>query len=382
MKALVPLVLTLLMAALAFASPAHAATVANGDFESGTLTGWTVVNQNGGNGDWYAYSGTASPQSGRQITAPPQGNFAATTDQTGPGSHVLYQDIALEENAEHTLSFILYYQNEAQGFSTPDTLDYSTGANQQYRVDILKPSADPFSVDPADILDSVYRTNAGDPNTLEPTPMTFDLSPYAGQTVRLRFAGVESQFFFRASVDDIKVETEIPPPPPDPTPDPKPACNDGRDNDADSKVDLRDPGCSSRSDNSEKNPTPDPNACTIKGNDRDNILKGTSKRDVICGLGGNDIIKGLGGNDLIKGGAGNDTIQAGSGKDVVYGGEGKDAIQGQDGADTLYGQENDDTLQGNGGNDKLYGSSGNDTLQGGLGRDVLRGGPGKDVTQQ
>lgn len=340
-KALAPLVLAFLMAALAFAGPAHAATVANGDFESGTLTGWTVVNQDGGSGDWYTYSGTTSPQSGRQITVPPQGNFAATTDQTSPGSHVLYQDIALEENAEHTLSFILYYRNEASGFSTPDTLDYNTRPNQQYRVDILKPSAAPFSVDPADTLDSVYRTNVGDPNTLEPTPMTFDLSPYAGQTVRLRFAAVETEFFFRASVDDIKVDTEISPPPPAPAPEPDP----------------------------QPDPDPDPkpnnpNACTIKGNDKNNVLRGTAGRDVVCGLGGNDVIRGLGGNDLIRGGAGND---------VIYGGNGSDRILGQGGNDVLFGGS---------GQDVLLGGPGNNVLNGGAGKDVERGGVSEQKTAQ
>lgn len=473
-KALVAMLVSV-AAMLAFGGPATAASVANGDFETGDLSGFTVANQAGGNGNWFSYSGTTSPQTRAQIAAPPQGNFAATTDQNGRGSHILYQDIALEENAEHTLSFTLYYRNSARSFSTPDTLDYNVRPNQQYRVDILKPSADPFSVDPADVLDSVYRTEVGDPNTLEPTPMTFDLSPYAGQTVRLRFAEVDNQSNFRASVDDIQVTTTLqpslsisdetvtegdtgttdapftvslseasartvtvdfataddtatapsdyqqtngtltfepgqtskevtvpvngdttdepdetffvnlssptnatisdaqgvgtiededeatPPPPPnpnpdpdpDPQPDPKPACNDGRDNDGDGKVDLRDPGCSSRTDNSENNPKPkNPNACTIKGTPGNDILRGTNKRDVICGFGGNDVIKGLGGNDLIKGGPGNDV---------------------------LYGNNGNDRLLGQGGNDVLLGGSGRDVLLGGSGRNVLIGGPGKDV---
>ena len=155
---------------------------------------------------------------------------------------------------------------------------------------------------------------------------------------------------------------------PSPPPAPKPACSDGKDNDGDGKVDLRDPGCSGRNDTSEKNPKPkppakkNPNACTIKGNGGDNILRGTAKRDVICGFGGNDIIKGLGGNDLVKGGGGNDILFGNTGADKLVGGRGNDALLGGEGSD------------------RLFGGPGNDALVGGSGKDVERGGSGKDST--
>jgi adhesin HecA-like repeat protein len=193
------------------ASPA--ASVNNGNFETGNLNGWTVVNQTGGGGAWFAYSGTTSPLNSLPIAPPPQGTFAATTDQGAPGSHVLYQDIALEPNARHTLSFFLYYQNHGTSFATPDTLDDTVSPNQQYRVDVLKPSADPFSVDPNDVLARIFRTEVGDPLTLAPTAKTFDLTPFAGQTVRLRFAEVDNQGPFLASTDDVKVTTTSNPPP-------------------------------------------------------------------------------------------------------------------------------------------------------------------------
>jgi len=69
--------------------------VTNGGFESGNFTGWTVVNQAGGNGNWFNYTGTSSPASGHTIPAPPEGTRAAITDQGAPGSHELYQDIVL-----------------------------------------------------------------------------------------------------------------------------------------------------------------------------------------------------------------------------------------------------------------------------------------------
>jgi hypothetical protein len=193
---------------LAVPGVSGAATVANGGFETGTFSGWTVVNQPGGGaGSWFVYSGTTSPLSGFPIAAPPGGTFAATTDQFGPGSHVLYQDVALEAGFSHVLSFDLYYSNNAGAFATPSTLDFNVFPNQQYRVDVLRPTADPFSVAAADVLATVFRTEQGDPLVLAPTRVTFDLSAFAGTTVRIRFAGVENVFFFQASVDDVDIES-------------------------------------------------------------------------------------------------------------------------------------------------------------------------------
>jgi hypothetical protein len=182
--------------------------VPNGGFETGDFTGWNVRNQIDGSGDWFVYSGTLSPLSGFDIAAPPQGNFAATTDQTGPGSHVLYRNIKLASGMEHRLSFYLYYENRAGEFFTPRTLDYTVFPNQQYRVDILRPKANPFTVDPDDIRATLFRTRVGDPNSLPPTLMTFDLTRFAGKTVRLRFAEVDNQFYFLASVDRVRVRSD------------------------------------------------------------------------------------------------------------------------------------------------------------------------------
>jgi len=198
------------------AVPVRADTVLNGDFETGSLDGWVVVDT--GSGGWFAYAGQTSPLSGFLVAPPPEGNFAAITDQFGPGSHILYQDVVLQgpvlnlepiTGCKHTLSFLLYYENRAGVFYTPDSLDSANaGPNQQYRVDVLDPSADPDSVAPADVLAQVFQTHAGDPVSLEPTSMSFDLSPFDGTTVRLRLAEVDNQFYFQASVDAVQIERQ------------------------------------------------------------------------------------------------------------------------------------------------------------------------------
>jgi len=180
-----------------------AANTVNGGFETGSFAGWTVFNQDGSFGNWYVYSGTASPENGFTIAGPPEGTYAATTDQVGPGLHILYQDVALEAGFHHILSFVVYYDNQAGEFATPPSLDFTVFPNQQYRVDVLNPSAPVTSVVPGEVLATVFQTKVGDPPLLAPTAVTVDLSSFAGTTVRLRFAEVDNQLFFAASVDNV-----------------------------------------------------------------------------------------------------------------------------------------------------------------------------------
>lgn len=192
---------------IAVSMVALAASVTNGGFESGTFTGWTVVNQAGSaaGSNWFNYTGTTAPDSGNTIPAPPKGTHAAVTDQTAPGAHELYQDITLQPGFSHTLRFTLYYHAYAP-LTAPGTLDFTTSApNMQYRVDVMKTTAADFSIAPADVLANIFKTNVGDPQVLAPTAETFDLTPFAGQTIRLRFAETDNLLFFNAGVDNVHV---------------------------------------------------------------------------------------------------------------------------------------------------------------------------------
>lgn len=170
----------------------------NGDFELGNLSGWGRYYAGYTEG-WSAYMGKVSPQSGHKIKAPPQGKWAATSDQTGWSVQILYQDITLNGNYE--LNFTLYFKNWAYAFYSPQSLSYDVLPNQQYRVDIVRPSAPLLDV--KDVLANVFQTNPGDNWKMSPTSFNVDLSPWAGQTVRLRFAEVDNQLWFNASVDDV-----------------------------------------------------------------------------------------------------------------------------------------------------------------------------------
>ena len=70
-------------ATLAAAAPIE--LVANGDFETGSLTGWTVTDQAGGSGTWFIGTpGSTTPMSGLPTAVNPAGgSFYAVTDQGG-----------------------------------------------------------------------------------------------------------------------------------------------------------------------------------------------------------------------------------------------------------------------------------------------------------
>lgn len=147
------------------------------------------------------------------VPPPPAGNYAAITAQGGPGTHILYQDIALEPYWTHQLSLLVYYRSEAPLVTpSPETLEANGPfENQQYRIDVMKPTAPITSVEPSDILATVFATSTGSPLELGPTPYTVNLSAFAGQTVRLRFAEADNQGYFAAGTDSVAIASTPPP---------------------------------------------------------------------------------------------------------------------------------------------------------------------------
>jgi hypothetical protein len=103
----------------------------------------------------------------------------------------------------------LYYVSNAPIFvPTPNTLAVSGEKevhNQQYRVDVVKPTAAIESLVPSDILATVFANKNGDPQTMVPTQFSADLSAFAGQTVRLRIANAVNDNVFNAAVDSVSI---------------------------------------------------------------------------------------------------------------------------------------------------------------------------------
>jgi hypothetical protein len=194
------------LALLVAPGSASAAIVTNGDFETGNFSGWQLNDApDPPTGSWLVYTGASL--GGDPIPAPPQGNFAAAVNQSDPGRHLLYQDLTLPPGgSQYLLSMYVYYDSNAAISSQPN-LDFAGPPNQQYRIDVMRPSAPLDSVASGDILRAVFQTVTGDPPTLAPTVMTTDLKPFAGQTVRLRFAEVDNQDIFHAATDAVAVKT-------------------------------------------------------------------------------------------------------------------------------------------------------------------------------
>src|SRR5260221_3753998 len=177
---------------------AGAATVVNGNFEAGTLNGWHVHRVTEA-GNWFAYKGTDAPIGSRRkpipadpVQAPPQGVYAATTDEANPDTLILYQDIALETGYNHQLSLLAYYNSyEPIAIPTPNTLSVDeevlgVESNQQYRIDVMKPSAPLESIDPADILRTLLVTKPGDPQKMAPTRLTANARAFLTRKHKLR----------------------------------------------------------------------------------------------------------------------------------------------------------------------------------------------------
>ena len=183
--------------------------ITNGDFESG-LSGWTTATQAGSQGGWYSQTGTLSPLTNYSVQPPPGPTHAAMSDGYYFGSQVLYQDFFVPQGglAAATLSFDRFIANQSTAFGRNpfiplDTLDYTISGNRQARVDILDAGADPFSMKPSDLLLNLFTTQTTDPNvsgyTTQSTDLTSFLNAHAGETLRLRFAEVNSLGYYRYS---------------------------------------------------------------------------------------------------------------------------------------------------------------------------------------
>jgi hypothetical protein len=190
------------------------------DFESGSLKGWTLERR--GSGSWFVYQNGRQPPDPSQsdpnvpfaMPNPPQGKFAAVTDMSGPGARIMYRDLKVD--GRYQLEMKVFYVNGMDGlsgytstFMSPKTLSLGE-PNQQFRVDLVAPGAAVDSAADGDILATIFQTSPGDKPRSVPKSVTFDLSRFNGQTVRLRFACVDNQGPMRVGVDDIRLIPLVP----------------------------------------------------------------------------------------------------------------------------------------------------------------------------
>lgn len=189
--------------------------ITNGGFESGTLAGWTTFDQAG---SWVpgnfsiSVPGTPTPHSGFATSAVGAGgSFYAVSDQGGPGAHALLQSFSVPAGTTSlSLSFSMFVNDGDGGpIVDPAGLDFTAGANQHARVDVLTAAAAALSTSAADVVANFYL--GVDPQATNPNPFTayaFDLLAAGlvpGSTYQLRFAEVDNQFFFNQGVDNVSI---------------------------------------------------------------------------------------------------------------------------------------------------------------------------------
>jgi hypothetical protein len=193
-------------ACFAFGSP----LLTNGGFETGTLAGWTVVNQAGSfpGSSFFAVSGTTAPQSSLTTVGPASGTFYAISDGSGPGAHALLQTFTVPAAASFvTLSFSLFVNSYGGSFINPIGLDFTDGASQHARVDILSAGASALGTG-AGVLQNFYLGVDAGANPHAYTNRSFDITSLvgAGGTFQLRFAEVDNQLFLNMGVDNVNID--------------------------------------------------------------------------------------------------------------------------------------------------------------------------------
>jgi hypothetical protein len=190
--------------------------VANGSFETNGGAGssgfgnWTVVNHPLSNASrFYAQTGARAQFAKFDVPATTFGNFTAMSDQPSPGATAIYQNVSVPATGETWVQMRLFILNQVPEFSPQASLDPTIEGNQQVRVDVMTTSSAAFDVG-AGVLLNVFKTDADFPRERGYFPVAIDLQPYAGQTVRIRIAEVDTRHGLLVGVDDVRV-TNVPP---------------------------------------------------------------------------------------------------------------------------------------------------------------------------
>jgi len=187
--------------------------IVNGGFETGDFTGWTIVNQAGGSGNVYnaSFNPPLNPSPwGFETVGPAGGSRYAISDSGDPGTHILLQSFSVAPGAVSRLAFEMFVNDLSflGGIVNPAGLDYTGGANQHVRVDILSSSASAFDTGSGVLANYFLGVDPGG-NPHPYTPYSFDISSVvaAGGTYQLRFAEVDNQYWQEMGVDNVSIIT-------------------------------------------------------------------------------------------------------------------------------------------------------------------------------
>ncbi len=195
----------------AFAGTAQATPVeliVNGNFETGSLAGWSAVGLNyGGSNNFYLVAnGGSGPISGHATqTLSGGGSWIAMADQNGGGGEALIQSFTVAAGMTSLMLEFDYFNNTHSPYDGSDI----TGAypNQSGRVDILSASAGAFDVGAGVVANLLLNAGSytGFGTTIPWTHYAIDLSGLAAGTYQLRFGQGECCFYQETGVDNVSL---------------------------------------------------------------------------------------------------------------------------------------------------------------------------------
>jgi hypothetical protein len=190
---------------------AQAVPLTNGDFESGTLAGWTAGSENGGlariarEGSCFSYNNTQGLSLSGSFAAEIRSSGPAPVDSTGvltsdpfvAGSSITFNALTEAEDGEHARFAIADPVTfEARLLDASDNVLYS----QVFRTNV------------ASLNRSAAGECSGEPRDASFSNHAIDTSSFAGQTVKLQFrqhTNVPRRGFFTL-VDDVTLSGNTP----------------------------------------------------------------------------------------------------------------------------------------------------------------------------
>jgi hypothetical protein len=199
---------------LAGASTANATQlITNGNFELGSLTGWSQSNSGSGN---FTVDNVASstPISAHSTMGNANGGgFYAVSDQTGPGVHALFQSFTVTAGASSVILSYDFFANNYGGSMINNGGLNTNSPNQHARIDLMIGGA-PVLDTGAGVLNSFF---IGSTSLLKPGAFlfnSFDITSLvsAGGTFTIRFAEADNQSYFNLGVDNVSVTETVPEP--------------------------------------------------------------------------------------------------------------------------------------------------------------------------
>ena len=166
------------------------------------MTGWSAFSQTvGPPAAWFALSDPTSPLTQNQIPLPLQGLTAAVADGEPTSLLTLTQEIDIPPATAVVLGVDVMVISGIP-FITPEAFDFDL--SHQFRIDLLAPGT-PTLAAGNEVLAPLFRTEAGDPTSSPYRRLLFDLTPYAGQRVILRFAYNQNSLGLVVGIDNVRL---------------------------------------------------------------------------------------------------------------------------------------------------------------------------------